>query len=48
MTGAKAGAAGGPVGMGAGAMLGAGLGMMGAGANSLSLPATRLEAERAA
>jgi hypothetical protein len=35
MTGAKAGAAGGPVGMGAGAMLGAGLGMMGAGANSL-------------
>jgi hypothetical protein len=35
MTGAKAGAAGGPVGMGAGAMLGAGLGMAGAGANSL-------------
>jgi hypothetical protein len=35
MTGAKAGAAGGPVGMGAGAMLGAGLGLMGAGANSL-------------
>lgn len=35
MTGAKAGAAGGPVGMGAGAMLGAGLGMAGAGANAL-------------
>jgi hypothetical protein len=35
MTGAEAGAAGGPVGMGAGAMFGAGLGMVGAGANSL-------------